>query len=83
MDKGESYRARLSFALENILNDPRLGVTVSDLERHLDLSRGYLGQCKPSAPTPRTPKLALVVALEMLSRHPEELDRLRDGAAPR
>lgn len=53
-------------------------ITVSDLERRLGLSRGYLGQCLPTAPHPRQPARHLVLLLEALVRHPDDLDLIAD-----
>jgi len=53
-----------------------LPIAVGDLERRLGLSQGYLSQCRPGGR--RTPARHLVLLLEELVRHPEDLDVIVD-----
>jgi hypothetical protein len=65
-----SLPARLAAALA------ALPIGVGDLERRLGLSQGYLSQCRPGGR--RTPARHLVLLLEALVRHPEDLDVIAD-----
>lgn len=66
-----SLPQRLAAALDAL---GALGYSQHDLERRLGLSRSYLGQCRPGSSSGRQPARHLVLLLEVLARHPEELD---------
>lgn len=74
-----SLGERLALALDALCQEAPSGlIGINDLGRRLGLSPGYLGQCRPSAATPRRPSRLLVLLLEMLVRHPGDLDKIAD-----
>ena len=79
---GPTLGERLAAALDALClsseEAPSGLIGINDLGRRLGLSAGYLGQCRPSAKNPRRPTRHLVLLLEMLVRHPEDLDKIAD-----
>ncbi len=79
---GPSLSERLAAALDALClsseEAPSGLIGINDLGRRIGLSPGYLGQCRPSAKNPRKPARHLVLLLEMLVRHPDDLDKIAD-----